>query len=106
MHSKLGIGLVIQTTETQDELMNRLRPIVEGQSVETAWCYTPCETVASLHSLDPLKERVREAWRAVNAYNNPPKRPSRDQILMKHRADNDPAGAVRRALFKKPQGDE
>jgi hypothetical protein len=99
MHSKLGLALVIQTNETQDDLMDRLRPILEGQAVETAWCYTPCENVASLFSPDPLTERIKEAWKAVNAYNNPPKRPSRQQILMKHRADDDPAGAVRRALL-------
>jgi hypothetical protein len=99
MHSKLGIALVIQTAEASEELVDRLRPILEGEAVENIWCYTPVNNVASLLPLDPLTDYVKEAWKAVNTYNNPPKRPSRSQILLSHQAGDDPAGAVRHALL-------
>jgi hypothetical protein len=73
MHSKRAIAFVILTEESSDQLVDRLRPTLEGiTSVENYWCHIIVDDVIGRHgAVDPLATYVREAWEELRKRNKP-----------------------------------
>lgn len=67
MHTKRGMGFVIRTAESLEELVNRLRPTLdEIEMVENWWCHrAPPVIMAKYGSMDSLTTRVSEVWAEV-----------------------------------------
>jgi hypothetical protein len=66
MHSRTGLGMLIVTTESAQELVERIRPVLDDiESLENFWCYVapqPDDVVGRHGGLDPLCHRLRKAW--------------------------------------------
>jgi hypothetical protein len=64
MHSRRGVAYVVVTEESEDQLLDRLRPTLKAlASVDNCWAFIIDRNVAALHgSIDPLVSRVNEAW--------------------------------------------
>ena len=64
MHCKRSFALVVTSGESSTELLNRMRPTLEDISaVDNYWCHLAPRGVTARHgNLDPLANRVREAW--------------------------------------------
>lgn len=74
MHTKRTIAFAIVTTESSSELLNRLRPVLsEIDAIDNYWCSTaPRDLVGMNGSIDPMVNRILEAWNEAR-YRNYPK---------------------------------
>jgi hypothetical protein len=69
MHGDRTIGWVLETHFNADEVMTLTRGALSRDCFANAWCFTPGADIASLLPLDPLTERVAEAWSSVRDWN-------------------------------------
>ncbi|WP_022697193.1 hypothetical protein [Euryhalocaulis caribicus] len=66
MHDKRHMAFVIQTTETPEELVNRIRNVLEADSIANYWALIPYQNPAGkFGGLDALTTRVRMAYADV-----------------------------------------
>jgi hypothetical protein len=81
LHGDRQCGWVCETQFTADQIMDLLRDCLSAGCVENAWAWTPGADIASILPLDPLTDRVREAWRNVRDWNRAMPRRAADGFL-------------------------
>ncbi len=69
MHGDRTIGWVLETSLTADQVMQLTREALSRDCFANAWCFTPGADIASIMPLDPLTDRVAEAWSSVRDWN-------------------------------------
>lgn len=91
MHAKRSVGFVIETDETAEQLVERLRPVLDHERFHNFWCFTPGSDITGRDgTVDPLTVRVREAYDRVRQRNQAKKvrKPQRFQPVIKRPVDN------------------
>jgi len=87
MHADRLITYVVTTDQSIElvlaEIGEEVRRMQDGL-LDNYWIMPASEQFASGMPFDPLQHHVHEAWLAVRDHNNPPKRPTPQQIAQRH----------------------
>lgn len=66
MHASRNIAFVITTQETDEELVERLGPVLEAGAIEDYWCFAaPGHVVSSKGTLDSLGTYIKFAYSEI-----------------------------------------
>lgn len=100
MHGRRQISFVVPTSLATAQLKERIAHTLDAGGIENAWVMTAPTDIVARDVLDPLADRVGQAWNAVRQAGKPfDRRPTREQILA--RAGPDPVGAIKAGLKAK-----
>jgi hypothetical protein len=69
MHSKRQIAYIVQTDLTAQQLLARLSEPLAAGAVECGWVFTPGADAACSLPLEPMAEKITDAWREVRRFN-------------------------------------
>lgn len=72
MHTSRNIGFVVTTSESSQELMSRLRSVLDEGPIEAMWCYSaPSDLVSNRGGLDSLETYIKLANAEIGKRRNP-----------------------------------
>jgi hypothetical protein len=92
MFGKRVVGFVILTEENSGELVERLRPVLDGiTAIHDYRCHTILNDIAGKNGgFDPLATYVREAWEELRKRNDPKyvRQPERSETVIVGNMEN------------------
>lgn len=102
MHANRMITFVMVTEQSIPKVAAHLSDETAGMSLlENHWVMPASDEIVAREALDALQHHVHEAWVSVRDHNNPPRRPSRGEIIQHHVCPGgDIAAAVKAGLRK------
>src|ERR1700730_9698253 len=64
MHGRKSVAFVIVSKHTQEEVIDRLRPIIDDMNaISNSWCFrAPVAVESKYGAIDPMTSRIREGW--------------------------------------------
>lgn len=100
MHSKRLIAFVCPTSLSATDLQTSIHEDLMRGSVEAAWLMTAPSDVVSRYPIDPLTDRIADAWKLVREQQAKAarRRPTKEEL--RSRLGDDPQAAVRARLIK------
>jgi len=103
MHGKRSLAFVIVTKETDVELVQRLRPVLDDVTANYRVHEAPRVVVARHGSIDTLVTRVADAWNEIRQRRNPEYMRQRQLRSAERRIRNREGGAIGQVSVK-PRG--
>ena len=104
MHADRLITYVVITDQTMGQVLGEIGDEVRRMQeslLDNYWIMPASEQFASGMPFDALQQHVHDAWAAVRDHNNPPKRPTRQQIVQRHVPPGGDVAAAVKAGFRK-----
>lgn len=67
MHGRKSVAFVIVSKHTQEQITDRLRPILDDMNaICNYWCFrAPVAVESKYGAIDPMTSRIREGWERI-----------------------------------------